>query len=115
MQTFGNALYQNGTNPSGVLEVPHTLTPEAMRRLRESLAQIQSGASNTGRFLVLDGDMKWKQLSINPDDAEFLASVRFRTTGHGSGGSGTCAIFLCFHRESSWRNLEIKRSNHIIS
>ena len=71
-------MYLNGVNPSGVLETPAQLGENAMKALRESFAQWQSGPSKAGKFLLLDSGLTWKQLSINPDDAEFLASRKFQ-------------------------------------
>ena len=45
-----------------------------------NLAEAQgclSGASNAAKVLVLDQGIKWHQISISPEDAEFLASRRF--------------------------------------
>jgi len=77
IQTFANALYSNGVNPSGALEVAGHLSAEQFEQLRKRFSEVYSGSSNAARAMVLDQGMTWKQISINPEDAEFLASRRF--------------------------------------
>lgn len=77
IQDFANHLYSNGINPSGALEVDGKLTTEQTHRLRAGFEQGFSGTHNTARALILDQGLKWKQISIAPEDAEFLASRRF--------------------------------------
>ncbi len=77
MAHFSTRLYANGVHPSGVLETPAQLGENAMKNLRETFTAWQSGPSKAGKFLLLDSGMSWKQLSINPDDAELLASRKF--------------------------------------
>jgi HK97 family phage portal protein len=77
IQDFANHLYSNGVNPSGALEVDGKLNPEQRDQLRKNFEQGFSGTRNTARALILDQGLRWKQISINPEDAEFLASRRF--------------------------------------
>ena len=77
VQDFANALYRNGVNPSGAIELEQKLTQEQRENLRDRFRDLHSGPSNAARALVLDQSMKWKQISISPEDAEFLASRRF--------------------------------------
>ena len=79
VQDMAASLYANGINPSGVLEIDGSLSLEATERLKELLRVGFGGSSKTGRAMVLENGMKWKQLSINPEDAELLASRRFST------------------------------------
>jgi HK97 family phage portal protein len=76
-QTFADSLYRNGINPSGAVELDNRLDEKAQKRLAESFRSAFAGASNAAKALVLDQGMKWKSISISPEDAEFLASRRF--------------------------------------
>ena len=86
IQNFAGALYDNGVNPSGALEVEGKLSPEARERLTVDFRQAFSGSSNAAKALVLDQGLTWKQISISPEDAEFLGSRRFT-------GEEICRIF----------------------
>lgn len=77
IQDFANQLYANGINPSGALEVDGQLTTDQKERLAASFREGFAGTHNTARALILDQGLKWKQISISPEDAEFLASRRF--------------------------------------
>lgn len=78
MERYALGLYQNGVRPSGVLEVPGTLSDQARKHVRESMEAVHAAPSNAGRFMLLDSGVVWKPMSISPDDAEFLASRRFQ-------------------------------------
>lgn len=77
IQEFANALYRNGVNPSGALQVDTKLTTEQKQQLGAAFKDSFAGASRAAKALVLDQGMKWQTISISPEDAEFLASRRF--------------------------------------
>jgi HK97 family phage portal protein len=79
IQQFANSLYQNGVFPGGAIEVDGVLNEAQRDNLRREMRQVFQGPSNANRFFILDQGIKWKQISINPEDAEFLASRRFTT------------------------------------
>ena len=68
---------QRGASPSGVIESPSKLGPEARTSLREAFAARHEGAGNAGATLVLDGGLKWSAAQISPEDAELLETRRF--------------------------------------
>jgi len=77
LQEFSSNLYRNGVHPSGALEADGKLSPEALKRLAENFRDAFSGTQNAAKALVLDQGLKWKSVSISPEDAELLASRRF--------------------------------------
>ena len=77
IQDFASALYRNGVNPSGVLEIPGHLQDEALKALADRFREAFSGSANAAKALVLENGVTWKQVGINPEDAELLASRRF--------------------------------------
>jgi len=77
IQDFGNALYRNGVNPSGALQMDGKLTDEQLDRLAKQFKDSFAGTANVAKAMVLDQGAKWEQISISPEDAEFLASRRF--------------------------------------
>jgi HK97 family phage portal protein len=77
IQDFAGQLYRNGVNPSGALEIDGKLSEPSFEHLKKEFRETFSGSSNAARALILQSGMKWKQISINPEDAEFLASRRF--------------------------------------
>ncbi|WP_103729931.1 phage portal protein [Novosphingobium sp. HII-3] len=68
---------RNGASPSGLIEVPGTMTAEQRTGLRDQFNEHHGGAGNAGKTLVLDGGMTFKAAQISPEDAELLATRQF--------------------------------------
>lgn len=74
-------LYENGLNPSGVLEVPQMPAETqsgVIERLRENFQKWYGGSRNAGKPMVLAGGTTWKQMAVTPVDAQFLETRRFQ-------------------------------------
>jgi HK97 family phage portal protein len=57
-----------------VLEVPGDLDPDETLELKRAWDQGHAGVGNAQKTGVLTGGTTWKQISINPDDAQFLTT-----------------------------------------
>jgi len=77
LQNFTGAMWRNGVNPSGALEMDGALGDEARAQLTKSFREAFAGVQNAARALILDQGLKWKSISVSPEDAELLASRRF--------------------------------------
>jgi HK97 family phage portal protein len=77
IQTFANSLYENGANPSGVLELAGKLSDQSFQYLVQRFREVYSGPQHAAKVMVLDQGLTWKQVSVSPEDAEFLASRQF--------------------------------------
>ncbi|WP_420239252.1 phage portal protein [Telmatobacter bradus] len=76
-EKFGAQLFGNGAKASGVLSHPGQLGTEALENLKKSIREAVT-AENALRPLVLEEGMKWEQLTINPNDAQFLETRKFQ-------------------------------------
>lgn len=74
---FARSFLDRGAAPSGVIEVPGTLTKELRDSMRQQMKDRHSGAANAGSTLILDGGMQWKASQISPEDAELLETRKF--------------------------------------
>jgi HK97 family phage portal protein len=74
---FADSFFRNGFRPSGVLEHPTELSDVAFNRLKKDFERQYSGAMNTGKPIIAEGGMKWHQLSISPQDAQYIQSKEF--------------------------------------
>lgn len=74
-EEFGATFYSNGANPGGVLE--HSGEVKNPDMLRESWHEMFSG-KNSHRIAVLEEGLKFKQISIPPNDAQFLETRHFQ-------------------------------------
>nr|WP_322354335.1 phage portal protein [Dehalococcoides sp.] len=76
-EDYGAAFFANGANPGGVLEHPGVIKPEQADRLRESWAT-QFGGANAHKVAVLEEGLKFHQMSIPPEQAQFLETRKFQ-------------------------------------
>jgi len=76
-EKFGAQLFGNGARASGVLTHPNTLNPVAQENLKKSLREAMTGDSAL-RPLILEEGMTWNQITVNPDDAQFLETRKFQ-------------------------------------
>lgn len=77
-QRFGAAFFGNGSRMSGVLEHPGQLSDKALQHLKESFVDQYGGPDNTGKPAIFEEGMKWTQLGIPPDEAQFLETRQFQ-------------------------------------
>lgn len=74
---WNSNLLKNGARPSGALVVRDTnsyLTDEQFSRLQEQLNEKYLGSTNSGKPLLLEGGLDWKEMSISPRDMDFIES-----------------------------------------
>jgi len=78
-EEFGARFFGNGAKPGGVLEHPNKLTKQAQDNLRDSWNEMHQGLSNQHRIAILEEGMKYQQVGIPPEDAQFLETRKFQT------------------------------------
>lgn len=74
---FAARFFKQGAAASGILMIPGELKKEAQREAMRDFEQIVSGAKNQHRVGVLQGDVKWQPLSIDPAKSQMEAMQRF--------------------------------------
>jgi HK97 family phage portal protein len=79
VQQFANAVFSNGANPSGAIESDDLISGAAPEEIKAQVEAFFSGPRKAGKVMVLGSGLKWKSISVSPEDAEFLASRRFTT------------------------------------
>lgn len=80
-QQYGVRFYQNNGRPtSGWVEFPGKYKDSAQRKeVRDSLQDAQSG-KNAGKLMLLDYGMKYHEVGITNDNAQFLETRKFQTS-----------------------------------
>lgn len=71
---WNQALLGNAARPSGALVLEDdgsTLTPEQFDRLKDEIEAAFQGAANAGRPMLLEGGLRWQQLSMTPAEMDF--------------------------------------------
>jgi len=75
-EEYGAAFFANGANPGGVLEHPGVVKDP--KRVRESWNTVYQGSANAHRIAVLEEGMKFHQIGIPPEEAQFLQTRKFQ-------------------------------------
>lgn len=75
-EEYGASFFENGANPGGVLEHPGVLKDPA--KVRESWQSVYGGSRNAGKVAVLEEGMKYQQIGIPPEEAQFLETRKFQ-------------------------------------
>jgi HK97 family phage portal protein len=75
-EEYGSSFFANGANPGGILEHPDTVSDhDDVRAAWESLYK---GAHNSNRVAILEDGLKFKPVSIPPEQAQFLQTRKFQ-------------------------------------
>ena len=77
-EEYGAKLFGNGSLATGVLQTEQRLTPEQADQLHSRWKAKRSGLGSAHETIVLDSGAKFHQLTIPPEDAQFLESRRFQ-------------------------------------
>jgi HK97 family phage portal protein len=74
---FGAQFFGTGATLSGVVEVPGTLTKEQAEMLQTNMQKKHGGVSASHAIGILSGGATWKQMSVKPEEAQFLETQRY--------------------------------------
>lgn len=77
-EKFGAKFFENGATPGGVLEHPGQLGQAAFENVRNSWNEMHQGLENTHRIAILEEGMKYTQVGIPPEDAQYLQTRKFQ-------------------------------------
>lgn len=75
-EEYGASFFANGANPGGVLEHPGVLKDPA--KVRDSWNSVYQGSGNAHRIAVLEEGMKYQQIGVPPEEAQFLETRKFQ-------------------------------------
>jgi HK97 family phage portal protein len=76
-EKYGAQFFGNGARATGVLTYPGALEAEAYENLRKSVRERLSGENALMPYILEEG-LKWEQTSVNPNEAQFLATRQFQ-------------------------------------
>jgi HK97 family phage portal protein len=77
-EEFGARFFGQGAHPGGIVEYPGKLSDEARKRYKESVQEAYGGLGKAHRLMVLEEGLKYTQVGIPPEDAQFLATREFQ-------------------------------------
>jgi HK97 family phage portal protein len=76
-QQHEGAFYANGAKASGILMTPGTMGLKEKDNLTNSFNRVNEGSQNRFKTIVLEEGVKYQQLTIPQNDAQFLESKKF--------------------------------------
>lgn len=79
-EEHGARFFSNGATLGGILEHPAQLTDPAYDRLKKSFAANQGSVINSHKPLILEEGMKWHDVPLNHEQAQFLETRKFQVT-----------------------------------
>ncbi|MBD2797728.1 phage portal protein [Xenorhabdus sp. 18] len=77
-EEHGSRLFGNGAVTSGVLQTDQKLTDEAFDRLKADFEAQHQGLVNAHKPMILEMGLKWNQISLSAEDAQFLETRKFQ-------------------------------------
>jgi HK97 family phage portal protein len=77
-EEFGGKFFSNGATLSGVLEHEGVLGTDGVNNLRDSFSGVHQGSGNSHKVAILEEGIKYKQIGIAPEDAQFLETRKFQ-------------------------------------
>jgi len=77
-EKFSVNFFKNGVFTTGVFEHPGALKEDAYKRLKKDIEDNWTGLSKSGKPILSEDGMKFKDIAIKLVDAELLASKRFQ-------------------------------------
>ena len=75
-EEYGAKFFANGAAPGGVLEHPGTIKDP--QKVKDSWNAAYQGSTNSHRVAVLEEGMKYQQIGIPPEQAQFLETRKFQ-------------------------------------
>ena len=69
---WNKSLLENGARPCGALVVKQNMTDDMYNRLKSEMDDKLKGSDNSGKYMILEGGIEWKEMSINPKDMDFI-------------------------------------------
>lgn len=70
------ALLQNMARPSGLLISEEALTDQEFERMKAQFSEEYSGPTRSGKPLVLEGGLKWENISYSPAEMDWLEAQK---------------------------------------
>lgn len=77
-EEFGARFFGNGAQTGTIYEHPTKLSDTAYERLKKSIERRHQGLERAHRIMILEEGMTAKQVSIAPDNAQFLETRKFQ-------------------------------------
>lgn len=79
-EEFGARFFGDGATPSGVIEYPGKLKDQALQEFKKEARRAYQGLDKSHKLMILEEGLKYHQITIPPDAAQFLETRKFQVT-----------------------------------
>jgi HK97 family phage portal protein len=69
--------FKNNARPDFILETPGKVSGDQKEEIREAWNKRHQGAKNTGKGAILEGGLKYQQVSISQREMDYIESMKF--------------------------------------
>ena len=76
VETAASRYFSNGMRPSGFLTADRVFSDKQRKEMRLHMQEFQ-GSQSSGRYMVLEGGLKYAPLTLNPEEMQMLESRKF--------------------------------------
>lgn len=77
-EQYRSRFFANDARPGGVLQTERSLGDIAYKRLQKFWDDEHQGLSNRGRTAILEDGVKWQDVGMPPDDAQFIQGQEYQ-------------------------------------
>lgn len=112
-QQFGGRYFKQGSQMSGLLMIPGHFTEEKIRNTMSAWNSMQQGLSNAHKVALLQDGVKFQQLTINNDAAQFIQTREFEVRQTVSNITGVPPHMLGDSTRTSHNSLESESQSYL--
>ena len=69
---WNKSLLENGARPCGALVVKQSMSDDVYNRLKSDMDDAFRGSENSGRYMILEGGVEWKEMGCSPKDMDYI-------------------------------------------
>ena len=112
-QQFGGRFFAQGSNMSGLLMVPGSFNEEKIRNTMQAWNSMQQGLTNSHKVALLQDGVKFQQLTIPNDAAQFLQTREHEIRATVSNITGVPPHMLGDSTRTSHNSLEAEGQSYL--
>jgi len=112
-QRFGGKFFEQGSNMSGILMVPHGFKEEKIRNTLAAWDQMATGISKAHKVALLQDGVKWQPTTITPNEGQFIETRESEVRMTAANILGLPAHLLGDNSKSSHNSLEQESMSYL--
>jgi len=112
-QKFGANFFGSGANPSGILQIPGTFSDEKIRNTISAFDSMASGLSQSHKVALLQDGVKFQQMTIPPEQAQFLQTRQYEVRATVANIIGCPPHKLGDDSKTSYSSLEAENQSYL--